>query len=358
MNLPSKAPGLWKRARLPLLCMIVGSQVVMIVAIFSAANYLLAKEAENPSDAPGALLALSEVVSSFEKRLLSALPVLPTFSKEAPLVAAIIENHQDARAQQAGLTDAEVVFEMIVEGGISRFVALFRSDDLPNRIGPVRSLRLHFINILEPYTALLLHIGGNAYAYDALRLSPNLTDHDGIRFDGQTYERDERLHAPHNLFMEKEALQGTVEEFAALENKTTFPLFPTGKSTPTGGERAEKISVRYGSDVHDVQYAFDSWKETYVRSTAGAPKQSAPRTVVVLEAEVQGLGDPSMIPWTRTTGNGKLLLFRNGEVFEGFWDRKQGKSFVFLDSVKQPLPLAPGQAWIMVIPTLRAVEWE
>ncbi len=358
MSLLQKTPGVLKRLRLPFLWVIVGSQVLMIVAIFSTANYLLAKEAANPSDAPGALLALSEVVSSVEKKLLSALPLLPTFSKEAPLVAAIIENHQDARAQQVGLTDAEVVFEMIVEGGISRFIALFRSDDLPNRIGPVRSLRLHFINILEPYTALLLHIGGNAFAYDALRLSPNLTDHDGIRFDGQTYERDERFHAPHNLFMKKEALQGTVEEFALLENKTLFPLFPTEKSTPAGNERAEKISVSYGSEIHNVSYAFDSWKETYVRSTFGAPKQATPRNIVILEAEVQGLGDPSMIPWTRTTGNGKLLLFRDGEVFEGFWDRKQGKSFVFLDSGKKPLPLAPGQAWIMILPNLRAVEWE
>ena len=137
IRLLRKAPGLRKHARLPWLLAVVGSQVLMIVAIFSAANYLLAKEEANPTDSPGALSALSEVVSSVEKKLMSALPLLPTFKKEATLVAAIIENHEDARPQQAGLQEAEVVFEMIVEGDISRFLALFRGDDLPDSIGPI-----------------------------------------------------------------------------------------------------------------------------------------------------------------------------------------------------------------------------
>ena len=60
---PLTPSGFLKRARLPLLWMIVGSQVFLIIAIFSTANYLLAKEAKNPSDSPGALLALSNVES-------------------------------------------------------------------------------------------------------------------------------------------------------------------------------------------------------------------------------------------------------------------------------------------------------
>lgn len=352
-----KTPGLLKRSRLPLLWIVVGSQVIMIVAVFSFANYLLAKEEQNPTGAPRALLAFSEVLSTVEKRLMSALPLLPNVRSEAPLVAAIIENHSDARAQQSGLLDAEVVFEMIVEGGISRFLALFQSDDLPNRIGPVRSLRLHFINVLEPYTALLLHIGGHPLAYEALRQSPKIVDHDGISYDGQTYERDTSLAAPHNLFIEKEAILGTLEKHMQESPKTTFPLYPISKSAPAG-EDAKKILVSFGSPVHNVLYTFDSWKQEYVRSIEGAPKQASPKNILILEAEVQGYGNPAMIPWTKTTGGGKLLLFRNGKMAEGTWRRTEGKSFSFLDKEGETLPLGSGQVWIMVLPNLRAVEWE
>jgi len=348
-----KLPHVLQRAKIPMLFLIGGVQLVIVVAISVTAVSLLAKDAPAPKG--GSSKEQEEL--SMGSRLLAALPSLPSFKNEAPLVAAIIENHEDARPHQVGLPNAEVVFEMIAEGDITRFLALFRGDDLPKSIGPVRSLRLHFVTVLDPYIPLLLHIGGNPLAYDALALTNRIIDHDGIRFDGQTYQRAKDIPAPHNLFMAKKPLLALLEEKAAKLTPVSFPLFATG-GIPKGGKTAEKISVNFGSAVHDVTYTFNSWNGEYIRGTGGATRQATPENVLVLETEVQGYGERGAIPWTRTTGEGKMLLFRDGKGYEGRWKRAEGKPFSFVNAKGEELNLDAGQAWIMMLPDLRMVEWE
>jgi hypothetical protein len=348
--------GLLKRAKVPLLCLAVGSQIFIIVAIFSAATYLLAQEDPSATHSPSRIQAIASTLVTVEKRVLSGLPLLPLSKKEAPLVAAIIENHEDARPQQAGLRDAEVVFELSAEGDISRFLALFRADDLPDSIGPVRSLRLHFVSLLDPYASLLLHIGGHPLAYDALRKSTRIIDHDGIRYDGETFERSKEFAPPHNLFMEKEALLSILTEKKEELPSTPFPLYPVKQDLPPDAENALTIFLNFGSPVHDVTYTFDRWKHEYKRSIDGAPIQATPENIVILEADVQGYGTPGAIPWTNTYGQGHMILFRNGKKIEGIWKRTEGEPLEFLTTERKVLPLTPGQVWITMLPSLRMVE--
>lgn len=83
------------------------------------------------------------------------------------VTAIMLENSPDARPQ-SGLKDAEVVYEAVAEGGITRFLALYQQKQ-PETIGPVRSIRMYYVDWLTPYNASVAHVGGSAAALQLVR---------------------------------------------------------------------------------------------------------------------------------------------------------------------------------------------
>jgi hypothetical protein len=290
-------------------------------------------------------------------QLVSTLAMMPQGKKEIPLVAAVIENHEDARPLQKGLRKAEIVFEVIVEGDITRFLVLFRSDRLPAVIEPVRSARLAFISLLLPYKPLFLHIGGHPFAYEALKRYSAVVSHDGIRYDGETYERDPAGEPPHNLMMRRAPLLQVLEQ-KNIES-SPLPLFTRTNRMPKGGEPANRIFVSYGSPIHDVTYIYKSiYGGLYTRSTAGRARQSQPASVVILETEIDGINQPGYVPWTQTFGEGRMLLFRKGKLIRGTWKRDEPYPFQFFDENGDWVSLSKGQVWVALVETLNRVRWE
>jgi hypothetical protein len=313
----------------------------------------------------GSAEAVKEVERSVESlfprdpvtnRVTLALSMVPLEAKDAPLVAAMIENHVDARAHQEGLREAITVFEMIVEGDITRFMALYRSDHLPDLIGPIRSLRPHFVSIMRFYHPLILHAGGSQFAYDELNHNANLLHHDAIRYDGETYERDASIEPPHNLFLRKAPLLSVLEK--QNPSPVSLPLFETSRNEPPNGGPARKISLHFGSDEHNVTFSYKPFFGLYIRSIFGSRQQAQPKTIVALETLVDGFNQKGYIPWTQTFGSGKMLIFRDGEVFEGTWQREKNGPLQFLDLDGNVLPVASGQVWITMLPMLSMVSWE
>lgn len=298
--------------------------------------------------------------TSVSETLISRLTFSPEAeAKEVPLVASVIENHEDARPHQKGLRDAVMVFELIVEGDITRFLAFFRADRLPSVIGPVRSLREFMVSLALGYKPLLLHAGGHRFAYDALKSNPSLIHHDGIRYDGETYERDTKIDPPHNLFMRRAPLASVIEKHAIDDFQ--LPLFPTTKNqklTTNNLPSAKKISINMGSPDHDVKIIYRPLRKLYIRSVAHAARQAQPKTIAILEAYVDGFNQPGYIPWTKTFDGGKMLLFREGKVFEGRWEREKGEPFRFYDSAGNILGVSKGQVWVTMLPSLNMVSWE
>lgn len=287
-----------------------------------------------------------------------ALSMAPLETREAPLVAAMIENHEDARRHQKGLQEAIVVLEMIVEGDISRFMAIYRSDKLPNAIGPIRSLRPHFISAIRGYKPLLLHIGGSAIAYEALERFPDIPNHDGIRYDGETYERDTGIDPPHNLFMRKAFLRSVLEQKKQQLQTVHLPLYPASHEVPEGGEHARTVKLDFDSEEHNAVFSYKPLYDLYVRSTFNAHNQAQPKTIAVLITEVQGFNQKGHIPWTKTFGVGRMFLFRDGKKFGGTWSREKGEPFRFLDHEGNVIPVDNGQVWITMLPMETMVSWE
>lgn len=111
----------------------------------------------------------------------------------SPVFAAIIENTPEARPQ-SGLLEAGVVYEAIAEGGITRFVALYK-DNIPKILGPIRSARPYYIDWLNPYQATFLHVGGSVDAKNQIA-SQAVNDLDEF-YNGQYYYREPSREAPH-----------------------------------------------------------------------------------------------------------------------------------------------------------------
>lgn len=297
--------------------------------------------------------------ASVSESLIATLSFVPEIKKSVPLVAVMIENHEDARPYQRGLPDALAVFELIVEGDITRFMAIIRADRLPPLLGPVRSLREHFVSIADGYKPLLLHAGGHPLAYEAMARNPDIFHHDGIRYDGQTYERDHDIPAPHNLFMGRAPLQRLIKETKL--KAFPLPLFPTCSGAACNlieGENATKITMNMSSPLHNVTFLYKGLLGSYTRSIAEADHQAQPKTIAILETEVEGFHQKGYVPWTRTIGEGDMLLFRNGKVMEGKWQRKGGEPFVFMDKEEKILEVSLGQVWITMLPMLSMVKWE
>ena len=268
----------------------------------------------------------------------------------------MIENHEDARPYQQGLNEAVVLFEMIVEGGISRFMAIFRADKLPKRIGPIRSLRPHFVSVARGYNPLLLHAGGSAIAYQALARNPDLLSHDGLRYDGETYQRDDSAESPHNLFIDRGTLLSVIEKYGPRDEP--LPLFETTGAIDLLAESARKIEIDFKGKKHNVTFQYKPFSGTYTRSIFNAKKQAHPKNVVLLETYIEGVDEPGSIPWTQTFGEGRLLLFTKGKKRTGTWEREKGERFRFLDDDGDPLLLSPGQVWITIVPSFERVEWK
>lgn len=287
--------------------------------------------------------------------VLSKLPLSPFFRRDIQLVAVVIENQEDARPHQHGLNEALMVEEWVVEGYITRFIALFDAENLPAIAGPVRSIRPYFIHGLLPWHTLLLHAGGSPEAYEAAQSTDIVTAVNGLAGNGYEYfERDDDIPAPHNLFITKENMQAIHTDHDA----PTMEWPPYKTSTRTDGEAATSIAVNFYSYYHNISYSYDSRMQQYIRTNGATEQQASPRNVLFLEMPVVGVGEYGRLN-IPVEGEGPLLLFRNGVVIHGTWQKEDDTvPFTFLNTEGEPLQFAQGQLWMTVLPWLDRISWE
>jgi len=209
----------WSRTLVILTALIVAS-VTLLLSLALFVKYQQFADAEKNSAASG---------TTQRYRLLDGRP-LPSGTLEQRPYAVPIDNHIDAPAP-AGLEEASIIYEVVVEGEITRFLAIIGSDVSASQIGPVRSLRPFFIALAEEWDAVTFHAGGSPDALELLKTSP-LVSVNEISADGIYFWRDSNSDAPHNLYTSS-ALQRRAAEAKARG------LWRRGRSadsdTDTGG---------------------------------------------------------------------------------------------------------------------------
>ncbi len=281
-------------------------------------------------------------------------------------VAVKISNAPPLVRPQAGLGQADVVFEHYAEGGLTRFTAVFLSQ-LPRRVGSIRSARLIDVEIPEMFESYLVYAGSSG----GVRERIEATAFAGRAFYGvetgpPAYYRDPAIPVPHNLFADLVA----VHERAASQgvNSPPAPEYSTlafAPEPPPGGDRASTIDLRYRGT--DVRYRYHEDDGLYYRRSDGQPHFDAtlnrPITaanVVVLYAnhvedltivESEWQGHKSYSIEIQLWGEGPAVYFRDGRRYPGTWARPDGRDmFLLRDADGAIMRLKPGVTFFQLVP--------
>ena len=177
--------------------------------------------------------------------------------------AVMIDNHEDAWPQ-AGLQNAYMVYEIIVEGGETRLMALFKGADL-EKIGPVRSARHYFIDYALENDAIYVHFGQSPQAQSDIK-KYSVDDINGISEDGTTFWRVKDKAAPHNAVTSTENLLKSAEskKYRTTSDEKSVLNYVTDEVNLENGEGAVKVTIPH-SDLQTVEYYYDEQNKVYER---------------------------------------------------------------------------------------------
>lgn len=277
-----------------------------------------------------------------------------------PVTAIMIENSPDARPQ-SGIQEAGVVFEAIAEGGITRFLTLHQQDK-PGLIGPVRSLRMYYVDWLAPFNASVSHVGGSKASLDEIR-SGKYRDIDQF-FNGSYYWRATDRYAPHNVYTNSEKIDALNQ--AKGYTSSTFTGFTRvdGKTakTPT----ASQVTINISGPLYNTTYTYDPATNRYNRFLGGAPHldrekgQITPSVVIALKVNMVRILEDGYRESIETIGSGQAVIFQNGTAQEVTWTKPSREAQItFADATGKDVPLNRGQTWISAVPnSTGSVSWQ
>lgn len=270
-------------------------------------------------------------------------------------IAVMINNDIHARPQ-TGLTEADIVYEFLTEGNITRFLAIYQSE-FPEEAGPVRSARDYFMEIAKGYNALYVAHG---FSTEAKVMSDNnfVDNINGMYYDGTLFYRSSDRQAPHNSYIPFEnikegadqkgydltILPPTLSFMTELEEKTVI------------GESAEEFTVSYSSSLYDVTFVYDKETEKYKRFTNGEQtldyKTEEPvlvDNIVVIETAHQVTANNKGRRDIDINSGGKAFLIQKGKWREVEWKNVDGLVIPYENG--KPVNLVQGMTWINVVPT-------
>ena len=212
----------------------------------------------------------TETISGEEKQEAVAVEEEKTvqiFSGNDRPFAVMIDNHSDAWPQ-AGLNQAYMVYEIIVEGGETRLMALFKGVDL-DKIGPVRSARHYFIDYAMENDAIYVHFGQSPQAQSDIK-KYSIDDINGIAEDGTTFWRVKDKAAPHNAVTSTEKLLESAKskKYTTTSDKESVLNYVTDEVNLEDGQVADTITIPH-SDLQTVRYEYDEENKVYVRYARG-----------------------------------------------------------------------------------------
>lgn len=264
---------------------------------------------------------------------------------------------------QSGLSSASVVYEVIVEGGITRLMAVFAGEQA-DPVGPVRSARDTYLEFASEYNCAYVHAGGS---YTAVTALPRL----GMRYidalrEAKWFWRDSTKYSPHNLFTNTNNLYEAITQGHSWTQEPTYESwkFVTDEKIPFG-ETVKEVNVRFGGS-YDVTYTYNSDGKHYDRLNGGQAhadantgKQLTVRNIIVQHVPVgdfiEGKGRVNF----GVTGEGVVEIFRNGVVTKGTWKKTDRLDRTrFYDESGEQIALVRGNSWVEIVPEGYSVDWK
>jgi hypothetical protein len=278
-------------------------------------------------------------------------------------VAVVVDNFYPDARPQFGIGRASVVYETLVEGGITRLLAIFLERSA-RRVGPIRSARPYFVKWAAPYHALFVHAGDSPAAQQLLRGTPKLRNVDALLPHTQ-FHRVRARAAPHNLFGSTQAAY-SIARRKGWNLTARVPALPHKPPAPTaqrGPGRSIHLDFSTPSVASPSQYAvtyqYDRKRNAYLRLEGGAPvidalteSQIEPKNVVVLVTRIAPIvGDPQGRVHVRVIGRGRAFYLRDGRIVWGHWTKRSRLDPIhFWNNKGRKIAFDPGLTWIDIVP--------
>lgn len=280
--------------------------------------------------------------------------VEPEIAERRPLLV-VVENHVASRPPH-GLIEADVVYELLVEGGITRFLAIYQQNE-PERVGPERSARAYMLDWVKEYNAVFAHIGQDPYVLTLFRPYgvDSLSSFAAV-WDPPSSGRSVEHRAYTSVPRLREAI---VEKGWAEFEPVESWAFNEFESVLDERPASQTIRVNYGSNRFLSQWEYNREANHYVHSYGGESHIDAindqpiwAKNVIAMEVQTwRRQGDTAGRLDMKTDGEGVATIFRDGQVIEATWqkDSREGRT-VFVDESGEPVALNPGKIWVNVVP--------
>ena len=277
-----------------------------------------------------------------------------------PSVACKIDNGSEAPRPQQGLNSTDIVFDEMVEGGLTRLVAIWHSNQ-PDAIGPVRSIRPMDPDIISPFGGIVCYSGGQWVFVKAMEAAPVFNASETSEQGKGTFSRSKDRIAPHNVIVNVQKLATDHPELTPPPAQFQFAADLAGSSAVTG---VSAIGVK------DFTVKFPQASAQWIPSADGTiwqrvqdgkihtdkldGEQIHAVNIVVMEvAEDRSYKDGKYgnVPKAVMIGSGKAWVFSGGKYIEATWSKASATSpIVLTDLAGQPVLLAPGNSWVELMP--------
>ncbi|MDP3970764.1 MAG: DUF3048 domain-containing protein [bacterium] len=268
---------------------------------------------------------------------------------------------------QDGLNSAQIVYELVVEGGITRLMAIFASNEMPEKIGPVRSARPTFLEFISEFDGLYGHAGGSPESLQAID-GLQIKDLSALGADSRFFYRDSTRVAPHNLFTSDELLNLAKRDKTLDNQEIKFDVwnFKEDEKKDSAFEEEKYIHIDFGSGpLYEVKYIYNYEQNSYERYNGGEPHKDANDDKIIMAKNVVVQIVPPAIPAGEkgrvnfdVTGSGDAYIAIDGKVSEAKWekpDRLSRIQFYTLDD--ELIEFNRGTTWISILPETGSVDY-
>lgn len=270
-------------------------------------------------------------------------------------VAVIINNHPKARPQ-SGLHKADIVYEILAEGDVTRFLAVFQSEK-PDNMGPVRSARDYYVDLAKGLDALFIAHGYSEEARELLERG-YVDNLNGMVYDGTLFKRASFRDAPHNSYITYEnVLKGAKEKkYSMDQSPPEFKFLTEDESKSVTGDEAKSVMISYSaSGIFDSIYEYDASVGKYKRYSNGdqtidheSKEPILIDNLFIIETTHQVIDEAAHKEIDLESGGSGYLL-QKGKVIQVEWKNDNG--VIVPVSNGEVVPFVQGKTWVNVIPT-------
>jgi hypothetical protein len=275
----------------------------------------------------------------------------------------MMDNHSGARPQ-SGLKEALFVYEMLAEGNITRYMAVFTGTG-DYEVGPIRSARPYFINRALEYDGLYVHVGGSPQAFaDLSKLK--VADIDGLSAGKNIFWRRSHKKIPHNMYSTLNAIRKDADRKKyRIEPEFDVPLYAKTAAPPSEDQTSSvRLVYRQGSSGYASGYLYDDELKAYSRQVNGAAhvdeldKTPLMVTNVIIQTVRTKTVDNEGRLIMDDVGSGHGWYMSMGARIPIQWEKADRRAqTIYKTEEGTPLQLNPGVTWIQVVPQWLEPVW-